>query len=72
LADPGRKTRDRELPPGVLGSDRAHVRAFHAAALDAGAEILNGAAHLSGVSPDYYGAFVRDPDGHNIEALSPA
>jgi catechol 2,3-dioxygenase-like lactoylglutathione lyase family enzyme len=47
----------------------ALVRAFHAAALAAGGTD-NGAP---GLRPHYhaayYGAFVRDPDGHNIEAV---
>ena len=50
-------------------SGRAKVREFHAAALAAGGTD-NGAP---GVRPHYhehyYGAFVRDPDGHNIEAV---
>ena len=49
--------------------DRAEVRAFYAAAIDAGG-LDNGAP---GMRPqyhaDYYGAFVLDPDGHNIEAV---
>ena len=48
---------------------RAAVNAFHAAAIAAGARD-NGAP---GVRPHYhehyYGAFVIDPDGHNIEAV---
>ncbi len=49
--------------------DRAAVRAFHAAALKAGGRD-NGAPGLrSEYHPTYYGAFVLDPDGHNIEAV---
>lgn len=48
---------------------RAQVRAFHEAALAAGGKD-NGAP---GVRPHYhehyYGAFVLDPDGHNVEAV---
>ena len=48
---------------------RALVQAFHAAALAAGGTD-NGAPGLRAhYHPDYYGAFVRDPDGHNIEAV---
>ena len=48
---------------------RAEVDAFHAAALAAGG-IDNGAPGLRPHShPHYYGAFVLDPDGHNIEAV---
>jgi predicted lactoylglutathione lyase len=48
---------------------REQVRQFHAAALAAGGKD-NGAP---GLRPDYhanyYGAFVLDPDGHNLEAV---
>ena len=49
--------------------DRESVDAFHAAALAAGGED-NGAP---GLRPEYhagyYGAFVHDPDGNNVEAV---
>ena len=49
--------------------DRATVEAFHAAALAAGG-LDNGPSGLRpDYHPDYYGAFVLDPDGHNIEAV---
>ena len=49
--------------------NRAQVRAFHAAALAAGGRD-NGAPGLREIyHPHYYGAFVLDPDGHNIEAV---
>lgn len=48
---------------------RAEVDAFHAAALAAGGRD-NGAPGLRPhYHPDYYGAFVFDPDGNNIEAV---
>jgi catechol 2,3-dioxygenase-like lactoylglutathione lyase family enzyme len=48
---------------------RAQVDAFYAAAMDAGATD-NGAPGLRAhYHPTYYGAFVLDPDGHNIEAV---
>lgn len=50
-------------------SDRATVDAFHAAALAAGGRD-NGAPGLRPeYHPGYYGAFVLDPDGNNIEAV---
>ncbi len=49
--------------------DRASVDAFYKAALAAGATD-NGAPGLRPeYHPGYYGAFVLDPDGHNIEAV---
>lgn len=48
---------------------RAKVDAFHSAALAAGGRD-NGAPGLRPhYHPDYYGAFVLDPDGHNVEAV---
>ncbi|HMG22483.1 MAG TPA: VOC family protein [Kofleriaceae bacterium] len=48
---------------------RAEVRAFHDAALAAGGAD-NGPPGIRAIyHPDYYGAFVHDPDGHNIEAV---
>jgi len=50
-------------------SSRALVDAFHAAGLAAGGTD-NGAPGLRPhYHPNYYGAFVLDPDGHNIEAV---
>ena len=49
--------------------DRATVDAFHAAALAAGGRD-NGAPGLRPrYHADYYGAYVLDPDGHNVEAV---
>ena len=49
--------------------DRASVDAFHKAALAAGGRD-NGAPGLRPhYHPNYYGAFVFDLDGHNIEAV---
>ena len=48
--------------------DRATVDAFHAAALEAGGTD-NGAPGVRWYHPHYYGAFVLDPDGHNVEAV---
>ena len=48
---------------------RAEVDAFYAAAIAAGGKD-NGAPGLRPhYHPNYYGAFVFDPDGHNIEAV---
>jgi catechol 2,3-dioxygenase-like lactoylglutathione lyase family enzyme len=49
--------------------DRATVDAFYAAALAAGGTD-NGAPGVREIyHPGYYGAFVLDPDGHNVEAV---
>jgi catechol 2,3-dioxygenase-like lactoylglutathione lyase family enzyme len=50
-------------------SDRDRVAAFHAAGLGAGGTD-NGAPGLRPeYHPDYFGAFVLDPDGNNVEAV---
>lgn len=52
-----------------VAESRAQVDAFHAAALAAGG-LDNGAPGLRPhYHPDYYGAFVFDPDGINVEAV---
>ena len=51
-----------------VAKDRATVDAFHAAALAAGGRD-NGAPGERSYHPGYYGAFVLDPDGNNIEAV---
>ena len=43
--------------------------AFFAAAVAAGAEVLHEPRVWPEYHPNYYGAFVRDPDGHNVEAV---
>lgn len=49
--------------------NRAKVREFYAAAMAAGAKD-NGPPGIRALyHPHYYGAFVLDPDGHNIEAV---
>jgi|SRR5262245_36404861 len=48
--------------------DRATVDAFHAAALEAGGAD-NGEPGVREYHPTYYGAFVLDPDGNNIEVV---
>jgi catechol 2,3-dioxygenase-like lactoylglutathione lyase family enzyme len=53
----------------LVAADRAAVDAFYAAAIAAGARD-NGPPGLRTIyHPNYYGAFVLDPDGHNIEAV---
>ncbi len=62
-----RTARARTSPS--LCPDRATVDAFHDAALDAGG-IDNGAPGLrEQYHPTYYGAFVHDLDGNNVEAV---
>ena len=48
---------------------RAEVDAFYAAALAAGGRDNGAPGIRAEYHPDYYGAYVFDPDGHNIEAV---
>ena len=49
--------------------NRQQVEAFHRAALEAGGKD-NGAPGLRPqYHPDYFGAFIFDLDGHNVEAV---
>ena len=49
--------------------DRATVDAFHAAALAAGGKDNGEPGIREHYHPTYYGAFVHDPDGNNVEAV---
>ena len=49
--------------------DRATVRAFYDAAIKAGARDNGPPGLRPEHHPSYYGAFVIDPDGHNVEAV---
>jgi catechol 2,3-dioxygenase-like lactoylglutathione lyase family enzyme len=54
----------------LRAADQGTVDAFHAAALRAGA-VSDGAPGLRPeYSASYYGAFIRDPDGNRIEAVT--
>jgi catechol 2,3-dioxygenase-like lactoylglutathione lyase family enzyme len=48
---------------------RAEVRAFYDAAIAAGAKDNGPPGTREHYHADYYGAFVHDPDGHNVEAV---
>ncbi|MFI0848589.1 VOC family protein [Mesorhizobium sp. IMUNJ 23232] len=64
----GNKPQDRQHVAFTARS-RAEVDGFHAAALAAGGKD-NGAPGLRPhYHPNYYGAFVIDPDGNNMEAV---
>jgi catechol 2,3-dioxygenase-like lactoylglutathione lyase family enzyme len=57
------------LHVAIAADNRAMVDAFYRAALAAGGQD-NGAPGLRPhYHPNYYGAFVLDPDGHNVEAV---
>jgi len=49
--------------------DRAAVEAFYESAISAGGKDNGKPGTREIYHPHYYGAFVLDPDGHNIEAV---
>lgn len=59
----------RELHVGFVAADRAQVDAVHAAAVAAGVEVLHEPKEWPIYHPGYYGVFLRDLDGHNVEAV---
>jgi catechol 2,3-dioxygenase-like lactoylglutathione lyase family enzyme len=59
----------RETHLAFLAPDRAAVRAFVEAARSGGAEVLHEPKVWPEYHPAYYGGFVRDPDGNNVEAV---
>jgi catechol 2,3-dioxygenase-like lactoylglutathione lyase family enzyme len=59
----------RESHIAFTASDRTAVHAFFAAAVEIGAEPLHEPRVWPEYHPSYYGAFVRDPDGNNVEAV---
>jgi catechol 2,3-dioxygenase-like lactoylglutathione lyase family enzyme len=59
----------RETHIAFEAPDRASVHGFFEAASAIGAEILHEPKVWPQYHPTYYAAFVRDPDGNNIEAV---
>ncbi len=59
----------REAHIAFSAPDRNAVRAFFTAAVAGGAEVLHEPRVWPEYHPNYFGAFVRDPDGNNVEAV---
>jgi len=60
---------NRENHIAFTAPDRAAVRAFVDAAVASGATVLHAPRAWPEYHPNYYGGFVRDPDGNNVEAV---
>jgi catechol 2,3-dioxygenase-like lactoylglutathione lyase family enzyme len=58
-----------KLHLALTAGTRAAVDAFHTAAIAAGGRDNGAPGVRPHYHPNYYGAFVLDPDGHNIEAV---
>ena len=68
------ENRDAAPSPGThlcfRAASRAAVDAFHRAALDHGGTCDGPPGLRPHYAEDYYAAFVRDPDGHKLEAVA--
>lgn len=60
---------NREVHVAFQAADAEAVRSFHEAATRLGAESLHEPRLWPEYHDQYYGAFVRDPDGNNVEAV---
>lgn len=59
----------RESHLAFRAPSREAVIAFRDAAVDLGAEVLHEPREWPEYHSGYFGAFVRDPDGNNVEAV---
>jgi len=67
LADAGKAT--PRVHVAFAAASRAEVDAFYAAGMAAGGKDNGAPGIRAHYHPNYYGAFVLDPDGNNIEAV---
>jgi catechol 2,3-dioxygenase-like lactoylglutathione lyase family enzyme len=66
---PAAGTETREVHVAFRAGSRAEVDAVHEAAVQAGIEILHAPREWPEYQAGYYGVFLRDLDGHNVEAV---
>ena len=59
----------RPVHLALSAPSREAVDAVHEAAVQAGAEVLHAPRVWPEYHPGYYGVFLRDPDGNNVEAV---
>ncbi len=60
----------REDHVAFAAASRDEVDAVHRAAVAAGVEVLHEPREWPEYHPGYYAVFLRDPDGHNVEAVT--
>nr|WP_254666359.1 VOC family protein [Humibacillus sp. DSM 29435] len=61
---------NREVHVAFTAADSGVVTAFHDRAVELGAESLHEPRLWPEYHERYFGAFVRDPDGNNVEAVT--
>ena len=66
---PATGSETRELHLAFRAAARNAVDAVYEAAVTAGAEVLHAPREWPEYHPGYYGVFLRDLDGHNVEAV---
>ncbi len=66
---PAERTDSREVHVAFTAPDRAAVDAVHEAAREAGAQVLHEPRVWPEYHEGYYGVFVRDLDGNNVEVV---
>ncbi|MDP9259698.1 MAG: VOC family protein [Actinomycetota bacterium] len=69
IAIPGRDTITRGAHLAFRADDARSVMAFHAAAVAHGGRSIGEPGPRPEYSEGYFGAFVLDPDGNNVEAV---
>lgn len=60
----------REDHLAFAAASRDEVDAVHRVAVEAGVEVLHAPREWPEYHPGYYAVFLRDPDGHNVEAVT--
>lgn len=60
---------NREVHVAFSAADQEQVQSFYDTAVRLGAESLHPPRLWPEYHPGYFGAFVRDPDGNNVEAV---
>lgn len=69
LTDLGAGGASREAHIAFTAPDRAAVEAVHRAAVQQAVEVLHAPREWPDYHPGFYGVFMRDLDGNNIEAV---
>ncbi len=60
----------QELHLALAAPDVVAVDQVHQAAVELGVEVLHSPRVWPEYHPGYYAVFLRDPDGHNVEAVT--
>lgn len=65
----GKSDKAGNVHVAFAAKNKEEVEAFYKAGLEAGGADNGAPGYRTQYSPDYYAAFVHDPDGNNIEAV---